>query len=269
MSVEAISWALNHAPVSSPTSKLVLIALANHARPDGSAAFPSVETISRYTCLSERAIRHHLDALEADGVIKRCDPGIVAAYIKRSDRRPIGFDLCINRVQEVHLAESRGASHARHGVQEVPERGAGGAPEPYKEPYKENRPFLVSDAPASDPLPTVLTESPHLDDARRLCQLLADCMVENGIKAPSITTTWIGEMDRLMRIDGRSAAQVETAIRWSQNHEFWKANILSPTKLRAKYDQLRLQAQREMQRSQPRGFNAIREFLADDRSPIA
>jgi hypothetical protein len=62
VSVEAISWALNLAPVpagrgAQPSSacKFVLVGLANHAGPDGTGAFPSVATLVRYT------------GLEADG----------------------------------------------------------------------------------------------------------------------------------------------------------------------------------------------------------
>jgi hypothetical protein len=45
MSIEAITWALNHAPI--PTGRrdasslaMVLVGLANHADPDGRNAFP-------------------------------------------------------------------------------------------------------------------------------------------------------------------------------------------------------------------------------------
>ncbi len=100
MSVEAISWALNLAPVPAgrggqPSSacKFVLVGLANHAGPDGTGAFPSVATLVRYTGLSERTVRTCLDRLEAGGIIARCDPDIVAARIKRADRRPQGWDL--------------------------------------------------------------------------------------------------------------------------------------------------------------------------------
>ena len=86
MSVEAISWALNLAPVppdrgGQPSSacKFVLVGLANHAGPDGTGAFPSVATLVRYTGLSERTIRTCLDRLEAGGIISPCDPGIVGA----------------------------------------------------------------------------------------------------------------------------------------------------------------------------------------------
>jgi hypothetical protein len=100
VSVEAISWTLNLAPVPadrggqpSTACKFVLVGLANHAGPDGTAAFPSVATLVRYTGLSERTVRTCLDRLEAEGIISPCDPGIVAARIKRADRRPQGWDL--------------------------------------------------------------------------------------------------------------------------------------------------------------------------------
>ena len=106
MSVEAISWALNLAPVpidrgGQPSSacKFVLVGLANHAGPDGTGAFPSVATLVRYTGLSERTVRTCLDRLAAEGIISPCDPGIVAARIKRADRRPQGWDLNLSLVR--------------------------------------------------------------------------------------------------------------------------------------------------------------------------
>ncbi|MHB1873424.1 MAG: helix-turn-helix domain-containing protein [Streptosporangiaceae bacterium] len=107
MSVEAISWALNLAPVpvgrgSQPSSaaKFVLVGLANHAGPDGTGAFPSVATLVRYTGLSERTVWSCLDRLEACGLIRPCDPEIVAARIKRADRRPQGWDLDLAMIRD-------------------------------------------------------------------------------------------------------------------------------------------------------------------------
>jgi hypothetical protein len=167
VSVEAISWALNLAPVPAdrggqPSSacKFVLVGLANHAGPDGSAAFPSVATLARYTGLSERTVRTCLDRLEAEGIIRPCDPDIVAARIKRADRRPKGWDLDLGQVRE-DLAEAdvallehqfpglaaRLAVHARpgggkdaDGVQLTQPGGAAIAPEPSREPSKERPP---------------------------------------------------------------------------------------------------------------------------------
>jgi DNA-binding transcriptional regulator PaaX len=52
-----------------------------------------VATLVRYTGLSERTVRTCLDRLEAEGITRPCDPDIVAARIKRADRRPKGWDL--------------------------------------------------------------------------------------------------------------------------------------------------------------------------------
>jgi helix-turn-helix protein len=105
--VEAASWALNLAPVPAdqggqPSSacKFVLVGLAKHAGPDGTAAFPSVATLVRYTGLAERTVRTCLDRLAAEGIIAPCDPGIVAAWIKRADRRPQDWDLNLSLVRD-------------------------------------------------------------------------------------------------------------------------------------------------------------------------
>jgi hypothetical protein len=65
-------------------------------------------------------------------------------------------------------------------------------------------------------------------------------MEENGCKPPKITQTWVTDMDRLLRLDGRTEAEVEAVIDWCQADPFWRSNILSPNKLRAKWDTLRL-----------------------------
>jgi Helix-turn-helix domain len=79
VSVEAISWALNLAPVpgdrgGQPSSacKFVLVGLANHAGPEGTGAFPSVATLVCYTGLSERTVRTCLGRLGAGGIIVPC-----------------------------------------------------------------------------------------------------------------------------------------------------------------------------------------------------
>jgi hypothetical protein len=86
---------------------------------------------------------------------------------------------------------------------------------------------------------------PHSDECRQACNLLADLIAANGSKRPAITDRWLTDMDRLHRIDGRSWEQIESAIQWSQDHNFWRANIMSPSTLRKQYDRLRLQYRAE------------------------
>ena len=116
MSVEAISWALNLAPVPSDSRgnpdgscAAVLVGLANHAAPDGTGAFPSVKTLMRYTRKCERTVRTALDRLEAAGIIRPCDPAVVAAKVKRRDRRPQGWDLDMSLIRDDPDAEDLAA----------------------------------------------------------------------------------------------------------------------------------------------------------------
>jgi len=52
--------------------------------------------------------------------------------------------------------------------------------------------------------------------------------------------SWAREFDRIMRIDDKPFDEVLSIILWCQQDSFWKSNILSPKKLRDKYDQLYL-----------------------------
>lgn len=82
------------------------------------------------------------------------------------------------------------------------------------------------------------------DDVDRLCTHLASRIEGNGSKRPAITSRWRDAARLMLDRDGRTEQQVHAAIDWSQDHEFWRPNILSMPKLRDKYDQLRLQASR-------------------------
>lgn len=81
-------------------------------------------------------------------------------------------------------------------------------------------------------------------DVERICRHLADRITANGTKRPRIGKTWRKEARLLLDADGRTEEQVHRAIDWSQDNSFWRAHVLSMTKLREKYDQMRLQAQR-------------------------
>jgi hypothetical protein len=108
VSVEAICWALNLAPVPAsqggqPSSacKFVLVGLANHAGPGGTGAFPSAAS------RSGRCARAWI-GWRLGGSSGPCDPDIVAARIERADRRPKGWDLDRSLIRddltEVHIA---------------------------------------------------------------------------------------------------------------------------------------------------------------------
>ncbi|WP_414501690.1 DnaT-like ssDNA-binding domain-containing protein [Zymobacter sp. IVIA_5232.4 C2] len=143
MSIEAMNWALKQQLVKDSGACWVLMGLANHAREDGSAAFPSIATLIEYTKLSERTIRTKLRALEDMGVISKGNQKIAQALGYRPDRCPTVYDLHLDlgleweeRAANLAPRDGRGANGAatggnlrRNGGQSTTERGATAAPE--------------------------------------------------------------------------------------------------------------------------------------------
>lgn len=90
---------------------------------------------------------------------------------------------------------------------------------------------------------------PFAEDVLRLCHLLVELVRANGHKA-RVSGPWLRECDRLLRLDGFTAEQVEWVMRWAcQTSTFWPANIRSMPKLREKFSTLKAQALAEHSRS--------------------
>ena len=83
-------------------------------------------------------------------------------------------------------------------------------------------------------------------------------------KKPSLQA-WARDIDLMMRVDKRSVEDIQAMISWCQRDNFWQGNILSPKKLRDKFDQLTVKmntAQRtdNPRANRPNGFDAIDEW---------
>lgn len=89
-----------------------------------------------------------------------------------------------------------------------------------------------------------IKESAKIADAP-LSNLLADLIEKNTGRRPRPGKRWVDAERLLFDRDGRDPVQAERLLRWSQNDEFWRSNILSMPKFRAKYDQLLLTAKRK------------------------
>jgi hypothetical protein len=80
-----------------------------------------------------------------------------------------------------------------------------------------------------------------------LAKLLLSLIKENTptFKKPNLDN-WAYEINKIHRIDKRTYEQIEYLIRWAQQDNFWKANILSPAKLRKQFDVLVAQIKRKI-----------------------
>lgn len=85
-------------------------------------------------------------------------------------------------------------------------------------------------------------DAPTRTDVESLCRRLADRIEGNGAKRPKLTDGWRTSARLLMDLDGHDLAEALALIDWCQADDFWRSNILSMPKFRAKYDQLKLRA---------------------------
>ncbi len=69
MSIEAVGAVLRARVPVTPTAKLILIGLADHAHPDGRNSYPSVPRLAEYAQIGQRAVQRTLRELEAAGLI--------------------------------------------------------------------------------------------------------------------------------------------------------------------------------------------------------
>lgn len=94
MSWQATNWAMREASTHGDArAKLVLMCLADYARPDGTGAYPKIATISAVTEIPERTVIRKLNLLKDMGLIRLGDQRLVAGYAR--DKRPVVYDLAV------------------------------------------------------------------------------------------------------------------------------------------------------------------------------
>ncbi|WP_257883171.1 replication protein [Loigolactobacillus coryniformis] len=65
-------------------------------------------------------------------------------------------------------------------------------------------------------------------------------------KQPNMQT-WSNDVRLMIERDKRTPTQIRNMIDWCQSDSFWMTNILSPKKLREKYDQMKVKALKQQQ----------------------
>ena len=116
MSVQAISWVLSHSK-SKLGARLVLLSIANHARDDGTGAWPSIATISKEAHISERQVQYSIRILQKIGEVQRQER--VGPYGTNMYSLPMmgGAKSAPGDVRRGAVFGSGGCSFRREGVQ--------------------------------------------------------------------------------------------------------------------------------------------------------
>jgi hypothetical protein len=101
---------------------------------------------------------------------------------------------------------------------------------------------VTSEVGTSDPTSFDKDSEPH-----QLAVYLVDCIRKNkpDFKPPNLQK-WAKGFDAILRIDGRQLEEVSGLIKWVQSDDFEMVNVLSPSKLRKRYDQLVMKATKDL-----------------------
>jgi hypothetical protein len=263
VSGKCTGWVIEHGP-RNIYEFAVLMVIADAANADGEHAHPGMVNLVRGSRLaSDRGVQKVLKRLLEDEWIEVTEEGggrgratVYRVLMGRGKPRTRdGVSARANPEPDAGIT----AGNPEPGDSETPNESDGN-PEPgrNRSSYATEKPTVESNAvPAASGVDVGA-------DIERLCTLLADLIEANGSKRPTITAKWRLECDRLMRLDGRTAEQIERAIRWSQRDAFWRANVLSMPTLREKYDQLRLAALRSTEMGgptrRPVGLDAVESY---------
>jgi hypothetical protein len=101
-------------------------------------------------------------------------------------------------------------------------------------------------------------------EIRKLSELLFNLIQEHDSKAKNPNwNNWDMHIDRLIRLDNRTIAEVESVIRWCQADDFWHKNILSTETLRRQFQKLFLTAKGGNHGKQNSGRDSARDGYRD------
>ena len=247
----------------------VLLSMADHANDEGAEVFPSTGLIAWKSGYSKRQVQRIIDGMEECGLLER----VAEAHGWRAVEYRINFGV-------VPVKEPYEPSRKGRGDRTTPQECQGDAPEgrqddapvsaansaemsppgatfatgrgdtamssqgrhscvtqnhhePSKEPPKE---------PSSEKesTPSLLSRGELVELSNRLADEIR--RRDGKAKVRPKTVAWLDPLRLLLDRDGRSVQEVEGVIDWCLADEFEHRVVLSPSKLRARFDELALKA---------------------------
>lgn len=150
------------------------------------------------------------------------------------------------------LAKSREGG-LKSAAKRAKEQSKGGSTKPTSSRPLEPRGNSSTATSSSNIVTTnVVTSSQKVftDEVMKLSDFLKACISKNSPSFKGDPRKWDDDIDKMIRLDNRKAIEVAHVIRFCQEDDFWRANILSGRKLREKYDQLFLKAKGSFEQKQ-------------------
>lgn len=246
-----MSLVIKHYPGVGGEYTLALV-LADFANEAGGAIFPAVETLAHNSRQSERTVQRQLRSMEASGWLQCVERSVGGKG--RATRYRINPDWIADPKHWQPNGDNLtplGDTKPRHGVTvtdpqtvtlTTPNGDTAVSPEPPKNHHKKPiRPISESQTGSAEPSDG-LEGSADLELARWMFDLV---LALHPKHKPPNWRRWCREIRLMRERDARTPEQIAVLFRWANGHAFWSANILSPGKLREKWDKLVIQRKRE------------------------
>lgn len=193
------------------------------ARPDDWQIFASE------LCRTCKVGKYKMTALLAEltkwGYLKR-------TLVRKARGRIQGYEYQVFEIPEQAPMQVNKDDTVRNGNPPVPDFPAPAGPAPVNPPLLSNNStntLPILNPPKGAPSAAAANLASHFMDQIRKWN--PGWKVKNPAR-------WIKACDELLRIDKHTEEEVKTLINWVQNDPFWRANVLSPEKLRKKWHDL-------------------------------
>jgi hypothetical protein len=166
------------------TEKLVLLAMADHARDDGTGCYPSVETLARKTSQSRRGVQKIIRRLEARALLKP------TAHARGGRSLSTEYQITLEKSEQSSLfSRQKGRTSDHKTANAVTERanlsaqkGEPGSPQPTTEPLEPSRTKALAFEPPNPPGVLISTWMTFLDQAKKLGRPLLPGAVELALR---------------------------------------------------------------------------------------
>ena len=234
--------------VGNPTRKLVLLKLADNANDKGEC-FPSYQHIADHCEVSRRSVISHIDALIKMGLVekksrKNQDGSSSNLYILHLEK---GSENISPPSERISPPSENGSLPPSENISPITNHSI-------NQSINHINLSLQTKTPATSPTKKFSFTEMDLAMAKEMFARIQK--LNPNHKQPNFEA-WANDIRLLSERDGKSYPEIIELFEWANQDRFWQANILSPRKLREKWDVLVLQRNRQ---AKPRGDNLSMEW---------
>ena len=234
--------------VGNPTRKLVLLKLADNANDKGEC-FPSYQHIADHCEVSRRSVISHIDALIKMGLVekksrKNQDGSSSNLYILHLEK---GSENISPPSERISPPSENGSLPPSENISPITNHSI-------NQSINHIDLSLQTKTPATSPAKKFSFTEMDLAMAKEMFARIQK--LNPNHKQPNFEA-WANDIRLLSERDGKSHPEIIELFEWANQDHFWQANILSPRKLREKWDVLVLQCNRQ---TKPRGDNLSMEW---------